>query len=144
LVTELKPPDRVQEQIMTNQLQGEILFAGWSGTTDADWAYTPWMPVRGDLATYGVEVLHLEGGATLIWGVQTRILESGTGPLDSPVSATTNPPITSPGVHAVVPVVPGAVPAKQLIRYRFRVTGSASVSAYAIFRALQPSWQVNR
>jgi hypothetical protein len=123
---------------MTNQLQGEILFAGWSGTTDADWAYTPWMPVRGDLATYGVEVLHLEGGATLIWGVQTRILESGTGPLDSPVPATT---VSSPGASTVTPT---SVPAKQLVRYRFRVTGSASVSAYAIFRALQPSWQVNR
>jgi hypothetical protein len=100
------------------------------------------MPVRGDRATYGLEVLRLEDGATLIWEVQTRILESGTGSFDTPVPATT--PITSPGVYAVVPVIPGAVPAKQLIRYRFRVTGSASVSAYAIFRALQPSWQVNR
>lgn len=123
---------------MTNQMQGEILFAGWSGTTDADWAYTPWMPVRGDKATYGVEVLHLAGGATLVWEVQTRTVASGAGALDTPVAAVT---ISAAGLSTATS---GAVLAKEIVRYRFRVTGSASVSSYAIFRALQPSWQANR
>ena len=122
---------------MTNQLQGEILFAGWSGTTDGDWAYTPWMPVRGDKATYGVEVLALEGGANLTWEAQTRTLESGS-PVDTTIAATT---VSSTGVSTVTST---SVPAKELVRYRFKVAGSDSVSAYVIFRALQPSWQTNR
>ena len=50
-------PDRA---IMTKQLQGEIRLAAWSGAGDGDWAYTPWMPVRGNQATYGVDVLALD------------------------------------------------------------------------------------
>ena len=45
---------------MTKQLQGEIRLAAWSGAGDGDWAYTPWMPVRGNQATYGVDVLALD------------------------------------------------------------------------------------
>lgn len=94
--------------------------------------------MRGDRATHGLEVLRLEDGATLIWEVQTRILESGTGSFDAPVPATT---VSS---HSVSTATPISVPAKHLVRYGFWVTGSASVSAYALFRAPQPSWQVNR
>lgn len=55
---------------MTSQMQGEILFDGWSGTGDGDWVYTPWMPVRGNYAMFGVQMLANEGGITLGWEVQ--------------------------------------------------------------------------
>jgi|JRYL01.1.fsa_nt_gb hypothetical protein len=77
---------RADRVIMTKQLQGEIRLAGWSGATDGDWAYTPWMPVRGDKATAGVEVLALEGGANLTWEAPTQTMESGS-PVDLPRSS---------------------------------------------------------
>ena len=128
---------RADRVIMTKQLQGEIRLAGWSGAGDGDWAYAPWMPLRGDKATAGVEVLALEGGANLTWEAQTRTMESGS-PVDTTIAATL---VSSTGVSTVTST---SVPAKELVRYRFKVAGSDSVAAYVIFRALQPSWQVNR
>ncbi len=54
---------------MTNQLQGEILFDGWSGSTAADWVYTPWITVRGDIATFAVQIIQNQG-SQLVWQVQ--------------------------------------------------------------------------
>ena len=34
--------------------------------------------------------------------------------------------------------------AKQWVRYRFKTGSTASTSNYITFRALQPSWQVDR
>jgi hypothetical protein len=62
---------------MTNQMQGELLFGGWEGGAgDAGWAVTPWMPVRGDYATFAVEVI-ASSGTTVdwLWEVQTRTSE---------------------------------------------------------------------
>ena len=58
---------------MTSQVQGEILYAGVSTNP----VYTPWMPVRGDIATFGVEVIQ-RNGTNLEWLVETRTLESST------------------------------------------------------------------
>jgi hypothetical protein len=120
---------------MTNQLQGEILFAGWSGTGDDDWAYTPWMPVRGDFATFGVQVLAISG-VTLTWEVQTRTQED---PTVSTISTGTLNLTT-----AVVGTTVNATACKQMVRYRFKTGGTASIANYVIFRVLQPSWQANR
>ncbi len=122
---------------MTNQLQGEILFAGWSGSSAGDWAYTPWMPVRGDKATYAVEIIKLAGVTSLKWEVQTRDLEDPST-IDTPVSVQTQTAV------GVLVVTPGATPARQLVRYRFWIVGTESINNYVIFRALQPSWQADR
>ena len=120
---------------MTNQLQGEILFKGWTGTDPEDWAYTPWMPVRGDTATYGVEVLAIQGTITLTWELETRKLE--------------DPAVTSIGTAPVAMTAPGtqydfASGAQQLVRYKFKTGSGASTTDYVVFRALQPSWQADR
>lgn len=121
---------------MTNQMQGEILFQGWSGTTAADWAYTPWMPVRGDYATFGIEVVAIAGGATLEWEVETRTAENG--PANQIFSSVQSRNAVGVGQHM------NNFACKQMVRYRFRVPGTASTSIYVIFRALAPSWQADR
>lgn len=120
---------------MTNQLQGEILFAGWAGATaEKDWVHTPWIPVRGDYATFAVEVT-FPGGATLQWDVQTRTRESATA---TSILAGTLPTGTASVQND------SAKPALELVRYRFNTGGTFSTTDFVVFRPLQPSWQVDR
>jgi hypothetical protein len=122
---------------MTNQLQGEILFKGWAGGNDAEWAYTPWMPVRGDRATFGVEVVSISGSITLTWSVQTR-------EIDDPLTVSdiiTMPPTVS-AMDTSIDM--NDDPVMQLVRYKFHTGSGASTSEYVVFRALQPSWQMDR
>ena len=120
---------------MTNQMQGEILFAGWEGGAgEGGWSHTPWMPVRGDFATFGVDVL-VVNGVTLTWEVQTRTAE--------------DPTVTSiAGSPTIATVTVGrqlnTIACKQLVRYRFSTGSTASVTNFVVFRALQPSWQGDR
>ena len=116
---------------MTNQLQGELLFGGWTGVSEADWAYTPWLQARGDMATFGVEVV-ASSGVTLTWEVQTRTEENPAAISIIVASTTSATAMTSPGS-----------PAQQMVRYRFK-TGAVSTTNFVVFRALQPSWQVDR
>lgn len=121
---------------MTNQLQGETLFGGWTGTAAADWAHTPWVPVRGDFATFAVQVLAING-ITLTWEVQTRTLEDPT--VTTIAGSGGSLTITTVSVGKSL----NSTACKQLVRYRFK-TGSASTTNYVTLRALQPSWQVDR
>lgn len=124
---------------MTNQLQGEVLFAGWAGSNGLeaiDWAYTPWLPARGDIATFGVEVTAVNS-VTLEWEVQTRTAEDPAS-----IAALVAGPSVSTVTTATV--TNSTNKAKQLVRYRFKTGSSAAVSDYVVVRALQPSWQVNR
>jgi hypothetical protein len=127
---------------MTNQLQGEILFDGWAGDGGEggvdSWAYTPWMPVRGDIGTFGVEVL-VAGGATLAWEVQTRTEEDSSW---AGISAIVTTGTGVLGLNFAINSV--ALPARQWVRYRFKTSSTSSVANFVIFRALQPSWQINR
>ena len=120
---------------MTNQIQGEILFGGWEGAAASEWAYTPWMPVRGDLATFGVEVT-VVSGITLTWDVETRTVEDPASLVSSIVG---NQTLNAVGTGVAV----NSTNAKQLVRYKFK-TGNASTANFVVFRALQPSWQANR
>lgn len=124
---------------MTNQLQGEVLFGGWSGSTASDWAYTPWMPVRGDVGTFAVQVLQ-RNNVTLTWNVETRTSESST------VVSLFATNLTIAAVDTLDATNSGASdePAKEWVRYKFATGGSASVTDFAMFRALQPSWRANR
>ncbi len=120
---------------MTNQLQGEILYEGWSGSGDNDWATTPWMPARADFATFAVEVTS-DNSLTLYWEVQTRSLADPA----AGSSIVGSPSIAGPGVSTAV----NTTAAKQLVRYRFKTSGTFSTTNYIVFRALQPSWQGDR
>ena len=120
---------------MTNQIQGEILFAGWVGGTSEDgWAHTPWMPVRGDFGAFGVEIV-VAGGATLTWEVQTRKVEA---------AATTVVVAASSATAVGVYLQKNTTACEQLARYRFNTGATASTTVFVIVRALQPSWQVDR
>jgi len=124
---------------MTNQIQGEMLFAG----VDTNPVYTPWMPVRGDIATFGVEVVE-RNGATLYWDVETRTLESTN--IDS-VFGTAPSSITGTGVFLDTnndATAPADVKAKELVRYKFTTGSTANTTDFVVFRALQPSWQNDR
>lgn len=131
---------------MTNQLQGEILFAGWEGQTsnpyapgdEASWAHTPWMPVRGDIATFAVEAVAAGGTISLGWEIQTRTAEDGA----IPTTIATGTALTGVGTSSVTNTTGNR--AKQWVRYRFKTGSTPSTSNYIIFRALQPSWQVDR
>lgn len=124
---------------MTNQMQGEILFGGWSGSGVDDWAYTPWMTVRGSVATFGVQVVQ-RNGVTLTWNVETRTLESATTEAlfsaDQTIAAVTTGLYTNAGGSDVK--------AKELVRYRFHTGGSASQTDFVVLRALPPSWRADR
>lgn len=117
---------------MTNQVQGEILYVG---VDPAEPVYTPWMPVRGDLATYGVEVLQITGSTTLTWAVQTRTRESSTASL-----ALTDQTVTSKGVDTAQ----ATADTEELFRYRFSTGATADLTKFVVFRPLQPSWQTDR
>ena len=118
---------------MTNQIQGEILFAAASGI------YTPWMPVRGDRATFGVEVLQASGG-TLKWSVETRTLDDPVVGGD-PVALTT---YVGSGAQLVLSSAASVDLCQELVRYKFEVTGTAGADKFVVFRALQPAWQNDR
>lgn len=124
---------------MTNQIQGETLFAGWEGGAgEGGWAHTPWMPVRGDYATFAVEVTQVSS-TTLTWEVQTRTFED-------PTSFTTI--AGSGGSLTISSVTTGrslnTTACKQLVRYRFSTGSTVSTSNFVTFRALAPSWQADR
>jgi hypothetical protein len=124
---------------MTNQMQGELLFGGWEGGAgDAGWAVTPWMPVRGDYATFAVEVI-ASSGTTVdwLWEVQTRTSED-------PSVTVTVIATGAIGATGVLTSQLNTVAAKEWVRYRFKTGSTASTTAFAILRALAPSWQVNR
>ncbi len=115
---------------MSNQVQGEILYAGVSD----GFIVTPWMLVRGDSGTFGVEVLQANR-VTLTWAVETRTRESNA------VTAMMVDQNTSVvGVDTAV----STTDALELVRYRFSTGGTASTTDFVVFRALQPSWQVDR
>ena len=122
---------------MTNQIQGEILYAGWEGgsTTPSGWAYTPWMPVGGDLATFGVEVISHQG-VDLKWEVQTRTRESSTA--NDALSGTQT--ANSAGTFLAT----NTAAMQELVRYRFCTSASAGTTNFVVFRALPPTWQVDR
>ena len=124
---------------MTNQLQGEMLFSGWSGSTAADWVYTPWMPARGDIGTFGVQVLQ-RNGVTLTWNVETRTSESASAnnlfASDQTISSITTGVATNSGGSDEL--------AKEWVRYKFKTGSTANTTDYVGFRALQPSWRVTR
>lgn len=122
---------------MTNQMQGEILFVGWDGGNDGEWAYTPWMPVRGDFATFGVEMIAMVGALTLTWEVQTRTAED---PGTTDEIFTTAPTMTATGISQKM----NNVRCMQMVRYRFKLPGTPSTDSYVIIRALMPSWQTDR
>ncbi len=120
---------------MTNQLQGEMLFAGWAD----NWVYTPWMPVRGDIGTFGVQVLQ-RNVVNLTWNVETRTSESSSAvklfASDQTVSSITTGVATNDGGSDE--------PAREWVRYMFKTGGSPNVTDYVGFRALDPSWRDNR
>jgi hypothetical protein len=120
---------------MTNQIQGEILFAGVTAV------YTPWMPVRGDIATFGVEIEQISN-TTLKWSVQTRTTED-PNPTNygEPVATETDSALA---VHLKLSSSTAANLCQELVRYKFETTGTASAANFVVFRALQPSWQVDR
>ena len=123
---------------MTNQMQGEILFGGWAGGTSG-WAYTPWMPVRGDIGTFGVQVVQ-RNVVSLTWNVETRTSEStNTEALfasDRVVGSVTTDVATNVGGSDVR--------AKEWVRYRFSTGGTASVTDFVVMRAFAPSWRLDR
>lgn len=120
---------------MTNQLQGEILYAGWDGGAgETGWAHTPWLSVRGDFATYGVQVLTISA-VSLAWEVQTRTAEDP--------AVTTILTGTAIGAASTSTAI-NTTAAKQLVRYRFNTGAATSTTNFAIFRPLQPSWQLDR
>jgi len=121
-------------------MQGEILFDGWSGTGDADWVYTPWMPVRGNYALFGVQVLANEGGITLGWEVQTRTAES-----PATTTIVSGQTLATVGIGQATNISADlATRCQQMFRYRFKLTGTASTDRYVVLRALMPSWQTDR
>lgn len=115
---------------MTNQIQGEILYAG----VIANPVYTPWMPVRGDIATFGVQVIQVNG-TDLEWLVETRTLEDPT-----PSEVFTTQTVST----VVVDRFTSSTVSEELVRYKFKTTGAASTTNFVVFRALQPSWQTDR
>ena len=122
---------------MTSQVQGEVLFAGWSGVDESTHAYTPWMPVDGNVATFGVEITGGSGGLTVTWGVETRSYADPT--VTSIISGETISSLGTVGTKTS-----SASSAKELVRYKFSTTSSAGVTAYVMIRALQPSWNTDR
>ena len=126
---------------MTNQMQGEILYAGWAGTSAEKWAYTPWMPVHGDVATFGVEVM-VVSGVTLTWGVQTRTKESSV--TAECLDDTSLPTIAAVGVSVQTNDGASDSSTKELVRYKFKTGATASTTDFVIVRALPPTWNIDR
>ena len=121
---------------MTNQVQGELLFA----CNEAYSFYTPWLPVRGDRATFGVEVIAITANCDLKWSVQTRERED-PGSYGDPVAPQLE---SSPGVSTMLSSSAASNLCKELVRYKLTTAGATSTSEFVVFRVLQPSWQVDR
>lgn len=118
---------------MTNQVQGEILFKGLDPAAD-QWVYTPWITVRGDIATFAVEVTAING-TELTWNVETRTAESpDVAELLSDQTANTV------NIHYAT----ATLKAEQLFRYKMATQSGADVTKWVRCRALTPSWQVDR
>jgi len=128
---------------MTNQIQGEILFKGIDSAAGppAEWVYTPWMPVHGDLATFGIEILQITSAITITWNVETRTVEDPATLNDLYDANQTG------GSPSAVGVYIAALPdhdAEELVRYKIATGATADVTEWAVVRALQPSWQTDR
>lgn len=120
---------------MTNQLQGEILFKGLSPGND-EWVYTPWITVRGDIATFAVEVTAING-TDLTWNVETRTAED---PATIIRLFGTNQTASSVDIHKAT----ATVKAKQQIRYLMATQSGVDAAKWVRCRALAPSWQADR
>lgn len=118
---------------MTNQIQGEILFKGISS-----YVYSPWMPVMGNKASFGIEVLRITGSTPITWGVETRTKEStSVTPLFSDVTVST---VTV----SIMDADDLTDLALELVRYRISTGSGGDASKWAVLRALAPSWQRDR
>jgi hypothetical protein len=129
---------------MTNQLQGEILFDGINKTaTPNQWVYSPWVPVQGDKATFGIEILLLSA-ATVYWNVETRTEEDSTTAAQlftndrNPVAVGVDIVTSTDGTWGASAVI------KQWVRYRIATNATADATKWVQVRVLPPSWQVNR
>jgi hypothetical protein len=121
---------------MTNEVQGEILFQGIDSGA-SQYVHSPWFHVRGDYATFGIEVLSMTGSTTISWGVDTRTLEDPTV-----ANLLNDQNVTSAGRYVATPGTAN-IPAQQLVRYRLATGGSATTTKYAILRVLEPSFQLD-
>ena len=119
---------------MTSQVQGEILFKGLNPAND-EWVYTPWITVRGDIATFAVEVTAING-TDLTWNVETRTAED---PITI-IPLFGNQTASSVDIHKAT----ATVNAKQQIRYRMATQSGVDAAKWVRCRALTPSWQVDR
>lgn len=121
---------------MGNQIQGEILFQGIDSAS-SQYVYTAWMPVLGDKATFGIEILQITGSTTITWGVETRKRDDAS----TVTTLVSNQTATATGVHLVTP---GGSSALELVRYRIATGSGADVTKWAVLRPLLPSWQQDR
>lgn len=129
---------------MTQQTQGEQLFAGIAGTSPATYVYTPWMPSAGDTAVFGLEIFNITSSLTLKWNVETKNSEdvdaSATELMTTDQSETTVGVKYSKDGGASTAPLDGC---KELYRYRFATGGTASITEWVNFRELAPAWQLN-
>lgn len=118
---------------MTNQIQGEIIFQGITGS---DYIYTPWMPVHGTRGTFALEILEIVTDFDVVWNGETRTRESSAATPLLTSDVTDN----STGVHTFF----ANTDMEELVRYRV-TTGSATVDVgkWAVIRFLEPSWQLD-
>ena len=117
---------------MTNQIQGELLFAWWESSTPDTFAYTPWIPARAESGTFGVEIV-VGLGVTLTWRVETRTSEDPT------TSTICSSHTMTSGVSFVT-----CTGAKELVRYRVSTGSTPSTTNFVLARALQPLWNMDR
>lgn len=118
---------------MTNQIQGEILFKGIDPVSA--WVYGPWVQVRGDKATFSVEVLQVSG-VTLTWSVETRTFEDAA-------TVTVIVPDRNMTTVAVDTAI-NSTNAQQLARYRVATGAGSDAAKWVLVRMLNPSWQTDR
>ena len=130
---------------MTQQLQGEVLFARTGSiTTPSQCVYTPWMKCRGSVAVFGIEIFKITSGLTLTWSVQTKTSEdpdsaaSELGPATGISETTAGLKYSDDGSGDMQ--LPGC---KELYRYVFATGTTASTTEWVNFRELAPAWELN-
>lgn len=117
---------------------GQLLFPGAVPATGIK-IYGPWMPKGGDHVRITAECLQVDGATLKVELFTKNSEDSGDGTNADSGGVPTNITLNATGRTTTEWYSTGTVTLKEMVRYRFTVTGAIQTD-WILFRMLAPVW----
>ena len=119
--------------------EGQLLFPAGPNPAVPYRLYGPWMLRRGDSVRCTVDVGAISGAPVVDIELFTKNTEDAGDGTNADAAAATVIVANAIGRQTVEWLSAGNIALKELVRYRYTITGNA-VTDWIIFRMLQPVW----